>query len=117
MEMTETKHLLRVVSASLLVVACAGADEIVARVGDKEIPLTEFEAAARKLRKTGYDHIEVVDQAAKLELLDGVITPVFIKLKPIVFGATNQQIIALQAIDRVFTCPTIECVRPTITNN
>ena len=73
MEMTETKHLLRVVSASLLVVACAGADEIVARVGDKEIPLTEFEAAARTLRKTGYDHIEVVDQAAKLELLDGVI--------------------------------------------
>jgi peptidyl-prolyl cis-trans isomerase C len=71
--MTEMRHLLRVASALLLVVACAGAEEIVARVGDMEITLTEFEATARKLRKTGYDHIEKVDQAAKLELLDGVI--------------------------------------------
>ena len=51
------------------------------------------------------------------ELLDGVITPVFVKLKSVVFGTTNQQIISLQAIDRVFTCPTIELVRTAITNN
>jgi peptidyl-prolyl cis-trans isomerase C len=55
--------------------------QIVARVGDTEISLDEFERRARSLRESGYQHLQAVDDAARRELLDGVIAQELIVLE------------------------------------
>lgn len=60
---------------ALLVLGSAAwcAEETVLRIGDKSISVEEFEKTAQKLRKTGYSHVEELDQQGRQELLDGVI--------------------------------------------
>ncbi|NKB68207.1 MAG: hypothetical protein GKR89_14190 [Candidatus Latescibacteria bacterium] len=58
----------------LFAVAASGqGHETVARIGNQTLSLAYFETAAQTLRQTGYTHIEELDQAAKSELLDGII--------------------------------------------
>lgn len=60
---------------ALLVLGSAAwcTEETVLRIGDKSISVEEFEKTAQKLRKTGYSHVEELDQQGRQELLDGVI--------------------------------------------
>ena len=68
------KHLLVGIFALLVLGSAArSAAETVVRVGDKRVSVEEFEHTARKLRETGYSHVEELNSQGKQELLDGVI--------------------------------------------
>ena len=53
--------------------ALCGAEDTVARIGDKTISVRQFENLALELMKTGYRHIRKLDRKSKRELLDGII--------------------------------------------
>lgn len=80
---SRTTRLLVCFSAYLIClgIALPVSAQIVARVGDTAISLDEFERRARSLRESGYQHIEIVDDAARRELLDGVIAQELIVLE------------------------------------
>ena len=68
------KHSLVGIFALLVLGSAArSAAETVVRVGDKRVSVEEFEHTARKLRETGYSHVEELNSQGKQELLDGVI--------------------------------------------
>jgi peptidyl-prolyl cis-trans isomerase C len=49
------------------------ADDIVARIGDREIRIDEYESRAQALRRTGYDHLTTYDLDAKRQILGGLV--------------------------------------------
>ena len=70
----KVKHSLISILALLVLGSVAqGEAETVVRVGDKRVSVAEFEQTARKLRETGYSHVEELNSEGKQELLDGVI--------------------------------------------
>ena len=58
----------------------------------------------------------IIDTTAG-EFLNGIVAPVLIELKGIALGTADQQVVSTQAIDRIFTCSTIEHIRPVIACN
>lgn len=68
----------------LLFVAAAGcgqSPDIVARIGDRSISVPEFESLANELRQSGYQHLQEMDEEAKLELLHGIIARELLRLE------------------------------------
>lgn len=53
--------------------APAASGDVVARLDDWTLTVSQFEEQATELRRTGYKHLQSLDQEAKLELLDGII--------------------------------------------
>ena len=82
--------------AAATLMACSEPDDTVVRVGDRDISLAQFEETARELRKTGYKHLEAMDQEARLELLDGVIARELLLLEAMQRGYEREPAIANQ---------------------
>ncbi len=78
--------------------AFAEAGDIVARIGDKEISVAQYEARAIELRKSGYAHIKELDLASKRELLDGIIARELLVMEGLRRGLERDSVVA-DAID------------------
>lgn len=72
------------------------ADDVVARVGDHAITISQFEARASELRRGGYKHLTTLDRAARLELLDGVLATELLLLEGLRRGLDQDSTIATQ---------------------
>lgn len=70
----EHAQIRRVVVLGLLAVGLAHGQQPVARIGDWQLSAAEFAQRAHKMLHQGYADLKVVDQAAKLKLLDGMVS-------------------------------------------
>ena len=92
-------RLAAICSVLLCAQAFAEAGDIVARIGDKEISVAQYEARAIELRKSGYAHIKELDLASKRELLDGIIARELLVMEGLRRGLERDSVVA-DAIDK-----------------
>ena len=68
--------------------------QVVARVGDTEISVEEYEDRARSLRRSGYKHLQSMNMGAKQQLLDGIIAQELLVLEGYRQGVDDDPVIA-----------------------